>query len=177
MTVYILEGSDATGKTTLAKQLSDKLELLTIKGSSFEQSDCTNEELYKHFKKVANLDNVIVDRHIYSNRIYATLYKDYAILSDKQRTKIENIFKQDALVIYLTADEETIIKRLKQRGDKYVTPDKVAPILNLYQVAISDALDNNVTVLYYDTSILSTEEIVEDILNYPESKGILKYEK
>lgn len=164
MTVLTIEGVDCSGKSTVAKKLSDKLNMLIIKGSSFEQSECNNEELFHHFTKLANIDNAIVDRHIYSNRTYATLYKDYAILTDEQRTTIEDKFKDNTVVIYLTAPEETIINRLEERGDEYVTTDKVSSILNMYKTVMADAIANSVAVLTYDTSKMSSDEIVEDII-------------
>ncbi|PAV30327.1 hypothetical protein CIL05_07605 [Virgibacillus profundi] len=160
----LIDGVDASGKSTVAHKLSDKLNMLEVRGSSFELADCTNEELYKHFTKVANLDNAIIQRGIYSNRTYATLYQDYAILSHEQRTTIEDKFKDNTVVIYLTAPEETIINRLEERGDDYVTTDKVSSILGLYKTVMTDAISNSVAVLTYDTSKLSSDEIVEDII-------------
>jgi len=166
--VIAIEGCDATGKTTLAKQLSDKLNMLIVKGSSFENAECDNTQLFKHFNKVANASNVIIDRTIYSNRVYATLYDDYAILTDEQRMQIEDKFKNKTLVLYLTADVDTIIDRINVRGDDYVTPDKIQSIVSNYNSVMSDAMNNDVIVLTYNTTEWTTNGIVDDVQRYME---------
>lgn len=165
MNIY-LEGSDATGKTTLANILSNELEMLIVKGSSFELATSTNEELYSHFKKVANLNNAIVDRSIWSNKIYATLYNDYTILTNEQRNNIEEKMKQNGdIIIYLTAPEEVIIDRLNERGDDYVSPDMIKPILEEYKSTMSEAVQNNLNVFFFDTNQHSSEDIAEIIIS------------
>lgn len=159
-----LEGCDAVGKSTLAKQLSNKLNLLVVQGSSFENAQQDNAGLFQHFIKVANVKNVIFDRTIYSNRVYATLYNDYSILSDTQRKEIEKRIKDKTIVVHLTADTDTIINRINTRGDDYVTSDKVKPIVDMYTQVMQEASDNGVTVLTYDTSKMTTDEIAMSIM-------------
>lgn len=161
----VLEGCDATGKSTLAKVLSDELEMLVVQGSSFENATGTNEDLFKHFTKVSNARNIIFDRSIYSNYVYATLYNDYSILSDEQRAEIEKKIKNNTIVIYLSADEQTIKDRIGERGDDYIKTKDIKGILELYSTAIDKAKKNGVIIKQYDTSKLTTEEIAKDIVN------------
>lgn len=83
MTMIILEGTDCRYKSTIADKLSKELGYPVIKGSSFELAKSGNEKLFEHFNKLADEDNVIIDRYIYSNLVYAKKFKDYSILTEE----------------------------------------------------------------------------------------------
>jgi thymidylate kinase len=167
--LIILEGNECNFKTTVAEKLSKELNLPVVKGSTFEFSKCTNEELMDRFRSLTELDNVIIDRFIYSNRVYATLYEDYAILSDEQRHEIEQLIQHKATVYYLFADDQIIVSRIKQRGDDYVVPEMVHKINSEYEIAI---IESDLETVGYDTEIWSSDEIVDNIaLDYVERKN------
>ncbi|MGG3890224.1 deoxynucleoside kinase [Metabacillus fastidiosus] len=163
MTYIIIEGTDANFKSTVAEKLSKELNVPILKGSSFELSQCNNEELFGHFKEFSQVDNVIFDRFIYSNRVYATLYKDYAILTDKQRKEIEDLIKHKALLVYLHADTEVIKTRITERGDEYVDVSMVDKINKLYTPTI---LESKLKAVSYDTNEWDSSSIAEDIIKY-----------
>lgn len=158
--MIILEGNECTYKTTVAEKLRSKLKIPIFKGSSFELSRSTNEGLHKHFMGLASLKDVIVDRFIYSNRVYATLYNDYAILTDKQRLAVEERIKNRAVVYYLNADTETIKERLSVRGDDYVDMSMIEAINKEY---IKTIFDSSLKVVSFNTTYWSSDEIVEEI--------------
>jgi thymidylate kinase len=157
----IIDGCDATYKTTLANKLAKKLNFPVIKGSSFELSKCNNKQLFDHFLKLAELDNVVIDRFIYSNLVYASLYSGYAILNQNQFDEIENLIKNKVLLIYLTSDAETIKNRLKSRGDNYVNEDMIEKILNKYAEVMSKS---SLIIHTYDTKSWDSDMIVEDLM-------------
>ncbi|RKJ28240.1 hypothetical protein D7X33_42715 [Butyricicoccus sp. 1XD8-22] len=161
MTVIIVEGVDGAGKTTLINELSSQLNYDVVKGSSFELSSCTNEELYNKFNDMTTLDNVVFDRFIYSNEVYAPLYKDFALLTDEQRREIERKMSHKAIIVYLYADTETLIDRINVRGDDYVTVDKLDTIKEKYDESMSKV--RGIGVLRFNTTNTSTIEIVEFI--------------
>jgi thymidylate kinase len=158
--IIILEGNECCFKTTVAEKLSKQLNIPVVKGSSFEYSKCTNEELFSRFKELAALDNVIIDRFIYSNRVYATLYEDYAILTKEQRMEIEDIIQHKSTVYYLFADDEIIKERISERGDDYVDISMVKKINNTYSGTMKDA---TIKIVSYDTEEWSSDEIVKEV--------------
>jgi thymidylate kinase len=159
--IIILEGNECCFKTTIANKVSKKLNFPIIKGSSFELSQCTNEELFKRFKEFAKMDNVIFDRFIYSNLVYASLYQDYSILNEQQVKEIEDLIKYKAKLFYFFADDQMIRERLQQRGDDYVEEDMISKISEKYiKVIMKSALHKT----SYDTGEWSSDEIVEDIV-------------
>jgi len=159
--MIILEGNECCFKSTVASKLNEKLDYPIIKGSSFELAQCNNEELYKHFIEFAKNKNVIMDRFIYSNQVYATLYKDYAILTDTQRKSIEEMVFDKAKVYYLYAPDEVIKKRIKSRGDEYVELDMVSKISEMYEQVM---FQSGLKLRMLDTNEMTSDEIVEVIL-------------
>lgn len=163
---YIVIGCDAVGKTTLIEELSKRTGLPIVKGSSFEMTDGkTNDELYKAFIELTKMDNVIFDRFSYCNYVYANTFPDYASLELVQLRLLEFLMNSDEVtLIYLVADIETIIERFKTRGEDYVAPEQVEGIIKLYEEALENSLLN---VNTFDTTEMTTDEIVDIILNPP----------
>ena len=161
--LIILEGMDCTGKSTLAKKLSEKLDFPIVKGSSFEQAKCSNADLFKSFMELTKLKNTILDRFIYSNEVYASIYEDYSILSDEQRRFVEREIAGSALLVYLHANNTTLIARIEKRGDDYVTIDKFNEIRSSYLSAL--AKSKYIEGMSFNTAEMSTDDIVNEIVS------------
>lgn len=159
----LIEGVDGSYKSTVAKKLSKRFNVPIVRGSSFELATGTNEELYQFSLGLLELNNTIIERGVYSNRVYATLYPKYTILTHKQREAIENKMRNNTVIIYLTASVDTIIDRLEQRGDDYITTDKIADIIRMYNTVMSDAVSNGMEVYTFDTGVLSSDDIVNQV--------------
>ncbi|MGO5674723.1 AAA family ATPase [Bacillus subtilis] len=162
MTMIILEGTDCCYKSTVADKLSKELGYPVIKGSSFELAKSGNEKLFEHFNKLADEDNVIIDRYIYSNLVYAKKFKDYSILTEEQQRAIEEKIRDKAKVIYLHADPKVIKQRLLERGDEYINDRDIEPVLELYNQVIDEM---GLHMNSWDTNEWNSDEIVEDIIH------------
>ncbi|UOX38223.1 deoxynucleoside kinase [Bacillus phage BUCT083] len=161
MTLIILEGPDCCFKSTVAAKLSKELKYPIIKGSSFELATSGNEKLFEHFNKLADEDNVIIDRFVYSNLVYAKEFKDYSILTEQQLRIIEDKIKLKAKVVYLHADPSVIKERLSIRGDEYIEGKDIDSILELYREVMSSA---GLHTYSWDTGQWGSDEIVEDLI-------------
>ncbi|ERH59220.1 MULTISPECIES: AAA family ATPase [Bacillus amyloliquefaciens group] len=162
MTMIILEGTDCCYKSTVAEKLSKELGYPVIKGSSFELAKSGNEKLFEHFSKLADEDNIIIDRYIYSNLVYARKFKDYSILTEEQQRAIEEKIRDKAKVIYLYADPKIIKQRLLERGDEYINDRDIEPVLELYNQVIDEM---GLHMNSWDTNEWNSDEIVEDIIH------------
>ncbi|WP_368223660.1 AAA family ATPase [Bacillus velezensis] len=162
MTMIILEGTDCCYKSTVAEKLSKELGYPVVKGSSFELAKSGNEKLFEHFNKLADEDNVIIDRYIYSNLVYAKKFKDYSILTEEQQRTIEKKIIDKAKVIYLYADPNVIKQRLRERGDEYINDQDIEPVLELYREVMSNV---GLHTYSWDTEQWDSEEIAEGIIH------------
>ncbi len=162
---YIVIGTDCSGKTSLVDVLSDITEFKTVRGSSFEHSQCSQDELFDKFLEFTKMENVVFDRFTYCNEVYAPMYDDFAMLSDDQRRFVEQEMKGNAIVIYLYADDEVLEHRFNYRGDDYVSLEKLKYAKKKYEEAIHKI--EGLEVVKFDTGKMTTKEIVEHILlNY-----------
>ena len=173
MTLIILEGNECNFKTTVAEKLSKKLGWEVVKGSSFEMSQCNNEELYQKFIDLTKLDNVIIDRFTWSNLVYASLYEDFSIITLEQAKEIQRLIVDKAYVVFLHADHEVLIERIGVRGDDYVKTEKLESINKKYWEVIVDTLDiqnpksefKSFQGNMFDTAKYGSDDIVESILS------------
>lgn len=163
----ILEGNECSGKSSLAKKLSEKLGWEIVKGSNFESATGTNEELYDFLEKPLDMDNVIIDRTFFSNMVYATLYPKYTIITNEQYSELQDrLLEQDknneSIVLYLYTDIETLKERLIDRGDEYIREDKLKDINDMYELLWENA---KVEPYGIDTSIFSSDDAVDLVMN------------
>ncbi|MFP7265761.1 hypothetical protein [Bacillus altitudinis] len=166
--IIILEGCDCCYKTTVAKQLSKKLDYKILRGSSFELAKGSQESLYDYCFRLTEHDNLIIDRYIYSNLVYATMFPGHAKLSDEQVSNIEDKLLSNAKLIYLYARPEVIKERILSRGDDQVNTKDVEPIVKLY----NDVIPKSKLHTYsFDTKKYDSDAIVEDIIYLVSEEG------
>ncbi|WP_338335466.1 hypothetical protein [Bacillus altitudinis] len=166
--IIILEGCDCCYKSTVAKQLSKKLDYKILRGSSFELAKGSQDSLYDYCLGLTEHDNLIIDRYIYSNLVYATSFPGHAKLSDEQVSIVENKLLSKAKLIYLHARPEVIKERILSRGDDQVNTKDVEPIVKLYNEVIPKS---KLHTYSFDTEIYGSDEIVEDIIYLVSEEG------
>lgn len=154
--ITIVEGHDLAGKSTLIKDmvrvyesknkaLGTNLRLKVIKGSSFELAEMTDEEQLAYLRreieeasKDEEVEEIIFDRYIFSNFIYAPLYGKRQV-SEKVRTEMVELLKEyneDCVVqiILLSQPQDEIQRRLDERGDEHIKTLKELEIIkSLYE--------------------------------------------
>lgn len=131
-------------------------------------STATNEMLYQSFLGMTEWENTIVDRFIFSNRVYATLYPKYTILSIEQYQDILGKVREKGLLVYLHAESEVIEGRIAERGDEYIVGDEVRSINDEYDKFIHEV---DMQSLVLNTGELTSDEIVEKIIQTLELRG------
>ncbi len=163
----IFEACDAGGKTSAIEELHKLLGWKVIKGSSFELAQCNSMELLKKFHDMSldnYKENVIFDRFIYSNAVYADIYKDYTLLSDEVRSALEEDFPPNSKIVYLHADIETLTDRLNSRGDDYVKAEKIPLIIKKYNEVLTK-VNENIEIIPINTSQRTPKEVAEYIVS------------
>lgn len=119
----IIEGADGTGKTTLAEQLANEFGLGLMHISNKDPNDL--DFYYQLLRK----DDVVYDRNLIGEMIYPKIFnrpgklKEYEL--DYLMAKAEDLgFK----IFVLTADDETLIKRLSQKEEFNCVKDNISRI-------------------------------------------------
>lgn len=154
----ILMGSDGSGKSTIAKRLSEIFSYPVEHHGPVK----SHEEGYKeYFNCIKNTDYpVIKDRFHEGERIYAPLYRGYeADYFPELEDKLLEKFKP--LIVLLQPPLQTVLDRIAVRGEDFVRPehieycyDKITEIFN----------DSKLPKMVIDTSRLTVEQNVEKII-------------
>ncbi|HDR4373535.1 TPA: hypothetical protein QCP80_003365 [Bacillus cereus] len=155
--LIILEGNELNFKTTIAEKLAERLKYGVVKGNSFLIAQLPAEDLFQYVKGIADhADNLIVDRYYMSNLVYTELYDGYSRLGEEQVKYLEEQLKEKALVVYLHASPETLIKRKQEREEKEIAD-------NMFDT-INKGFERIIVGSELDVLSLSTEELTSDYI-------------
>jgi thymidylate kinase len=165
--IIILEGNECTFKSTIGKELSYRLDVQLRHGSSFQVAKLNHKDLFNHYLTLANgNEDVIYDRFIYSNRVYASLYQDCSILSLDEIKIIEGLIRSNhekVLVVHCCGYEWDILERMRKRGDEYVKEDMIVPISQRYDKVMRE--ECGLPKLVYNSSLSPSERAIEWIID------------
>lgn len=116
----ILEGPDATGKTTLAEKLRDKYNM-----SIHHSTSKTRNDLYYHLDLLDYRSNTIFDRFHLGEAVYPTIYNRESKLFEDDIDTINRriIDNNDILIIFTCSNLNIIYDRLKERGEDSFIPE------------------------------------------------------
>lgn len=163
MQIY-LEGNELNFKTTVANKLAKALGYTVVKGSSFEIATGTNEDMFCHSVDVLRQDNIVVDRFIYSNYVYARLYPKYTRLNTAQYQALDYILHRGdkkRLIVYLHADVATLAERMRLRGDEHIKEERLGSINSMYEQAWAYSIFEPVRI---NTNNYTSDEIVDTLM-------------
>lgn len=127
--LIILEGCDATGKTTLANMLAPLLNAQIVHSTAETPND------YRYFEELlgaSEYTNIIADRFCYSQFVYQD--SEHRPLTEYMKFKDEwevlhilecNLLRNNAKVIYCYADAGVIAERMIVRGEDPIAIDEI----------------------------------------------------
>lgn len=127
-----LTGLDATGKSTLAKKLTEDL---NAKYTHFDKPKDMEDGKFQYFNFLNDIDpnnNYVCDRFYEGEWVYAPIYRNYiADYMDEIEHKIINTDKY--MLAYITANLETVKERIKVRGEDFVKEEHYQMILDNFK--------------------------------------------
>lgn len=118
----ILEGPDCAGKSTMAKELAERLRLDIIKShkNGPKNTDAYRERLACH--------NVVIDRCWISELIYAKYFGKTPIVDDfEDELLCEVCMRRHIPIVVMSPPLDVLKRRMSERGDDYYSV--VAPNL------------------------------------------------
>lgn len=130
--IVIIEGLDGVGKTTIAKQIEKDYKYEYIHESYTDNVKAKEDRILLMLARLMEDEKYIYDRTtLIDDFVYSFLNKQQSTLSNYQQIIIEILKK--CKVIHLELDEKIRKKRFEQRGDEYITSDKIKLIDKQYK--------------------------------------------
>lgn len=158
MNLYI-EGCDGTGKSTIARELAEFLDLNYLNLCN------KSEKTIYEFDCIGYLENFVHERTFLSKFVYQSIGYDYNTgwkLSEDNLEFFINLYNDTGVFVILTGDTDILRDRIKVRADEPpVIINKLNDINELYK---SIAFDYNLFMV--DTTRCSVDEAIKQIANY-----------
>lgn len=135
MHLIILEGENKTGKTTIAKLLTNEHHFKYVKCSQ-PKGDPYVEYMDLLLKIQRHQDDTVIDRFLYGEFVYGPLYRGKSALTETQRRNIElkTLAVADTVsLIYCVDDAKNIAGRFKTDGEEFADVKKIQKTLDLYE--------------------------------------------
>lgn len=120
--IYILEGPDGGGKTTLAEKLSamTRIKITHFSYPKDEEEKARMFIMYQDLLKSGS--NVIIDRCWYSEMCYGPVMRGASTITYPQMYELERMAaNKGAMVIYCTDSKTALWTRTTHRGEDYMT--------------------------------------------------------
>jgi len=145
--LIIFEGSDLSGKSTIAEAVAKKLPESYLTKMCHRPKNNSESEVAKVYKRYWNIvewykliytlsqgkDTMILDRFYPSEAVYS--YKrDYDAMDDKRIIELDTYIDTqfNALIVYCEPPNDILEQRLKDRGDDFVDVNDLGKIRSRY---------------------------------------------
>lgn len=120
--IFIIEGPDGSGKTTLAQKLSKQTGYPVVHRSQPKSEEEKLQMLQGYVDAIEAGKNVIFDRCWYSEMAYGPVMRDKSVITYPEMYLLEErLAKHGALIIYCTDKPKTLWRRATKRGEDYIT--------------------------------------------------------
>ncbi|HOB12181.1 MAG TPA: deoxynucleoside kinase [Syntrophomonadaceae bacterium] len=142
----VVDGVTGVGKTSLVKIISEEFNLTPFNEMFDDENRLLHKFFYdrpkwafpmqtnfltnrfKQYRKAMQIGRAVMDRSIYSDRIFARMYLEYGYLSPEEYDVYNNLLnallehvKPPKLLVYLRVNTDEAIRRIHRRG----RPDEI----------------------------------------------------
>lgn len=120
--IYIIEGIDGSGKTTLAQRIAAQANAELIH-MSYPKTEEEKEHMFDEYAKVLNKQkNMIFDRCWYSEMAYGPVMRDKSYIDWPQMYALERLIaqKNGGMIIHCTGPVSKLWTNAHSRGEDYV---------------------------------------------------------
>lgn len=158
--LIFIEGTDRTGKSTLAKMLANYLVCLYEHCSKPRTND-PYREYENMLKKAKGFISLVYDRGYLGEYVYSRLWRGGCKITDEQFKSLDRLaIQQNAILIHAFAPDEVILERCKQVGEELLKPEQIQKCSSLFEEIASKTL---LPVYKYDSSKYTPEQFFEQI--------------
>lgn len=167
--VIVIEGCDLAGKTYLWNAVIKAFPGIGMKITArpIDGSDREKEKIKMYYRSVLAFINlnyqnktIIMDRFFPSELVYSKVKRNYEAFDDPEFETFERVLQhRKHLIIYCDPGIDTIVERLRIRGDDYIHEEDLRSLHDRYEKFISKS---TLSVLRLDTK-LPVETLIEQI--------------
>ena len=133
--ILILVGPDCSGKSTLAKQLSEQTGY-PIQHRHKPKDQAEKDAMMDMYIRIAKSGaNVILDRAWYCEMVYGDIMRDKSYISIDQMYELEDLVANNGggIVIHCTDETNKLWDRCIERGEEYIQDyETLANIKHMY---------------------------------------------
>lgn len=134
----IIEGVDKTGKSTLARHLSEQLGMPIKKFSAPEEDKDPTPE-YMFF--LATAEPHIVDRCYMSEMAYGPVMRGGSWIDERMATVIEEVaMRRGARGVFCFATEDQLAERFEKDKEEFLPIEKATAVQRLFEKAVDKSL-------------------------------------
>lgn len=137
----VVDGVTGVGKSSLVKIISEEFDLKPFNEMFEDENRLLNKffhdrdkwafpmqtnfltNRFKQYRQAMKLGNAVMDRSIYSDRIFARMYLEYGYLKPEEYAVYKNLLDTllehvvaPRLLVYLKVDTDEAVRRIKKRG-------------------------------------------------------------
>lgn len=148
--LFIIEGADGSGKTSLAEMLSKQTGYPIIHRSQPKDEEEKARMFDEYLRLASSNKHAILDRCWYSEMVYGPVMRGTSVLSYPDMYRLETAAKKHgAIIIYCTDKIETLWKRCQSRGEDYIVDKHTYRLIyDGYEELMRD-VPHLIPVMYY----------------------------
>ncbi|MBM7866176.1 deoxynucleoside kinase [Heliomicrobium gestii] len=155
----VIDGVTGVGKSSLVDILSERLKLVAFSEMFEDENQLLHKffhnrerwafpmqinfltNRFKQYREASRTNRAIMDRSIYSDAIFARMYREQGYLTVEEYSVYENLLNSmlegltpPRLMVYLKADTDEAIRRIQRRGrsDELTVEREYWAMLNLF---------------------------------------------
>lgn len=173
--IYILEGPDGCGKTTLAGRLEKRpgTKVVRMLGGRTEPHHVSRNRTFSTLRMDGPEEEVICERfHALSDAVYRKLDDRQSIFTwDETEELVEGLIENHATLIYCrTSYESALSRKLQAKGDDdpewmRTLGEKMKEIFRAYDMLVAYLANRGMKVIRYDFTDPWCEDVLKEILS------------
>ena len=131
----VIEGLDKTGKSTLARFLSERLGMPIKK---FSNPGAGEDAAVEYAEFIVSSQACVVDRMHLSEMAYGPVMRGESTVDENVQRVIEGLLaKRGSVGVYCSAEYDDLVARFKADGEDFIKPEDIVAIKNGFDSALS----------------------------------------